>query len=955
MQKISLKDWVIILTIVPTTLIGFSLASYFSYSRSVELDNFLEQRAKSIIEPIAIASKDPLLNKDRDKLRQLLSFTHRNQSNIVKSIVIFTQDNQAFVTSAYHGETNLMRLKAGSKLPSYTSIQEIPDYLIFRTPIIDENYNAQKTNDNNDFRSDGRSQFSRSNNSAKPIVIGYIAMQIDKSQLNFKQQSQFLIAFSFALLGALLSAIFALRLIKKVTKPINSMVQAIERIREGKLESRVSGQLIGELNFLKNGINAMAQSLDGYQNEMHASIDQATIDLRESLEQFEIQNVELSLAKRKAQDANRVKSEFLANMSHELRTPLNGVIGFTRQVLKTPLTENQRDYLQTIDRSANNLLTIIKDILDFSKLDAGKMVIESIPFSLRESLEETLTLLAPSAHKKNIELSINIPQDVPDSLVGDSMRINQIITNLICNAIKFTPQGLVSVDIESEEINQKNIKLKVIVQDTGIGMTLDQQRTIFDAFTQADQSITRLYGGTGLGLVICQRLAQEMLGNIGFSSEKNKGSSFWFTFQCEINAMPLILESTNQHLADKTVLYYEENEHCREATKSILKNWKMQVTSVINRHQLSQTLAHSTQAQEGFDYVLIGHNQTATALGDLKKTVSQLKPISSNIHLALNSNSPSLQDALIANGAISCLSKPLTSNSLSKVLQSSVITEPQRLTLNSPIGKRLPIKVLAVDDNEANLKLINALLLEQVDEVVTADNGMSAIELCEIESFALIFMDIQMPILDGISALKEIKKLPCNDKTPIIAVTAHALSGEKEKMHQQGFNAYMTKPIDETMLRHIIYEYCDFDHLVSPVGKTNESSESNELVEAAQERQVMKVIDWPLALKRSANKVDLAKEMFLGLIESLPETELSIREAIIEQDVELIKRLVHKLNGACCYTGTPNLAKITNQLETQLKIGSSLEELEPEFLEFFEHIEQVLFAVPDALKEMSNY
>ncbi len=362
MHKISLKDWVIILTIIPTTLIGFGLASYFSYSRSIELNDFLEQRAKSIIEPIAIASKDPLLNKNRDKLRHLIGFTHRNQSSIVKSIVIFTKDNQVFVASAYHGDTNLMRLRAGAELPSHTSTQTLSDYIIFRTPIIDEYFNPQV---NRKFAINNV-QSSGSMNNAKPTPIGYIAMQIDKSQLNFQQQSQFLIAFAFALLGTLLSGIFAMRLIKKVTKPIDSMVQAIERIREGKLQSRVSGQLIGELNFLKNGINAMAQSLDSYQNEMNASIDQATIDLRESLEQFEIQNVELSIAKRKAQDANRVKSEFLANMSHELRTPLNGVIGFTRQVLKTPLTENQRDYLQTIDRSANNLLTIINDILDFS-------------------------------------------------------------------------------------------------------------------------------------------------------------------------------------------------------------------------------------------------------------------------------------------------------------------------------------------------------------------------------------------------------------------------------------------------------------------------------------------------------------------------------------------------------------------------------------------------------------
>jgi two-component system sensor histidine kinase BarA len=944
MHKISLKDWVIILTIIPTTLISFGLASYFSYSRSVELNDFIEQRAKSIIEPIAIASKTPLLNKNRVELRHLISFTHRNQSSIVKSMVIFTEDNQVFVNSAYHGDTNLMRLKAGEVLPRHTTIEEIPDYIVFRTPIIDENYNTQK---NTPISKVTGSSYNYTNNNAKPVTIGYVAMQIDKSHLNFQQQSQYIVAFSFALLGSLLSAIFAFRLIKKVTKPINSMVQAIERIREGKLESRVSGQLIGELNFLKNGINAMAQSLDSYQNEMHASIDQATIDLRESLEQFEIQNVELSISKRKSQEANRVKSEFLANMSHELRTPLNGVIGFTRQVLKTPLTENQRDYLQTIDRSANNLLTIINDILDFSKLDAGKMVIENIPFSLRESIEETLTLLAPTAHKKNIELSINIPQELPDSLIGDTMRIKQIITNLISNAIKFTPQGSVSVDITSEEVNQKNIKLKVTVNDTGIGMTVNQQKTIFDAFTQADQSITRLYGGTGLGLVICQRLAQEMTGDIGFSSEKNQGSTFWFTFQCEVNAVPLMLELDNQHLANKTVLYFEENNHSREATKNILKHWNMRVTSVINRHQLSQVLSHSGQAKRGFDYALIGHNQTSTALSDLKKTIAQLAPISSNIHLALNSNSPSLQEALIANGAISCISKPLMRSALSKVLQPASDVKSEKLTLNAPIGNILPLKVLAVDDNEANLKLIKALLLEQVAEVVVADNGLAAIELCKVEKFSLIFMDIQMPIMDGISALKEIKQLDNNDNTPVIAVTAHALSGEKEKMHQQGFNAYMTKPIDESMLRHIIYEYCDFNHLVSSENSFNQ----NHTIKQAE--QIVKVIDLPLALKRSANKADLAKEMFLGLVDSLPETQKHIQEAIQNEDIEQLKRLVHKLNGACCYTGAPNLAKITTQIETQLKMGLSIEELEPEFLEFYEHIDQVLFAAPAALKEIN--
>jgi two-component system sensor histidine kinase BarA len=939
MPKISLKDWVILLTIIPTTLISFGLAGYFSYSRAMELNSFLEQRSKSIIEPIAIASKDALLEKNRDKLRKLISFTHRNQSDIVKSIVIFTDDNQVVVTSAYHSDTNLLRLTAGNDLPSHTSVEHTPDYLIFRTPIIDEYFN---TTPNIPLETTNRFiEPIRQNN--KPQTLGYIAVQVDKSRFQFQQQSQFIIAFAFALLGTLISTILALRLIRKVTKPINSMVLAIERIREGKLASRVSGQLIGELNFLKNGINAMAQSLDSYQNEMQASIDQATVDLRESLEQFEIQNVELSISKRKAQDANKVKSEFLANMSHELRTPLNGVIGFTRQVLKSRLTDNQRDYLQTIDSSANNLLNIINDILDFSKLDAGKMVIESIPFSLKDSIDEALTLLAPAAHIKDIELSIDLPPTLPDSLIGDTMRIKQIVTNLISNAIKFTPEGCVSVDISSEQVNDKEITLKITVNDTGIGMTSAQQKTIFDAFTQADQSITRLYGGTGLGLVICKRLAQEMNGDVGFSSEKNQGSSFWFTFQCTMNEIPLISSLDNQHLANKTVLYFEENDHTRNATKKILKHWEMQVTALNNKHQLSQLVTHGLTTKQLFDYALIGHNQTSTALSELKKTIAQVVPISNNIHIALNSNSTSLQEALIASGANDCISKPITYNMLEQTLQPLI----QNISASQVIKQTtLPIKVLAVDDNEANLKLIKALLLEQVSEVIVAHNGMSAIELCQAERFSLIFMDIQMPIMDGISALKEIKKLANNSTTPIIAVTAHALSGEKEKLYQQGFNAYMTKPIDESMLRHIIYEYCEFS-VVSQSNHTDISIQAN-LSSAAE------VFDVDLALKRSANNKELAKEMLIGLVDSLPKTSDSIREAIGNNKISDVKRLIHKLNGACCYTGTQNLSKVINQLETQLKNGSTIEILEPEFLEFFEHVEQIIIATPKAIKKIEG-
>ena len=921
MQKISLKDWVVLLTIVPTTVIGIFVASYFSYTRYVELNDFLALRATSIIEPLAIASAEHLENKNRDKLRHLIGFAHRSHSSIIKSITVFTLDDQVFVTSAYHGDTNLLRLHSQESIPEHTIKENIEDYIIFRSPIINENAIENEL-----------SSFNK--------TIGYISVQIDRSSLKFDQQNEVLIAFLIVFIGSLISGFFTFKLIKNVTRPVSSMVQAVDRIREGKLESRVSGNLIGELNFLKNGINAMAQSLGDYHDEMQRSIDQATLDLRESLEQFEIQNVELDIAKKKAQDANRVKSEFLANMSHELRTPLNGVIGFTRQVLKTPLTDTQRDYLQTIESSANNLLAIINDILDFSKLDAGKMVIEHIPFTLRDAIEETLILLAPSAHKKYIELSSRVSSSIPDGIIGDAMRIKQVLLNLANNAIKFTEQGSVTIDIDYEQNDGKNILLKFTITDTGIGMNKQQQASLFEAFSQADKSITRLYGGTGLGLVISQRLTEEMQGEIGFHSEVGKGSTFWFTCQCGINPAQIKTITDTSLITNKEILYFEPRNHSRMATSRLLENWGMKVTPCTSIDEIMSILIKGKH----YDYALIGYDISPTALNDLKELIATLAPKMDHLHIAINSNSPSLQEALVAAGADSCISKPIIPSRLLKALlpNTSHVSQVNQQKNN----QRLPIKVLAVDDNDANLKLIKALLLEQVAEVSTAVNGEHALKLCVNEKYALIFMDIQMPVMDGETALKEIRAQTFNELTPIIAVTAHALNEEKEKLLMQGFNSYMTKPIDEAMLKHTIYEYCDpllfnnnFTLDVAP-------SITEAAVIVAEPILSNTDIDWPLAIKRAGNKEDLARDMLSGLVQTLPATKQSIENAIACQDIEQVKTLIHKLNGACCYCGVPNLSKIIHQIETQLKQNESLENLEPEFFEFAEHIERLIAKAP---------
>lgn len=408
-------------------------------------------------------------------------------------------------------------------------------------------------------------------------MLGYIALELDLKSVRLQQYKEIFISSVMMLFCIGIALIFGWRLMRDVTGPIRNMVNTVDRIRRGQLDSRVEGFMLGELDMLKNGINSMAMSLAAYHEEMQHNIDQATSDLRETLEQMEIQNVELDLAKKRAQEAARIKSEFLANMSHELRTPLNGVIGFTRLTLKTELTPTQRDHLNTIERSANNLLAIINDVLDFSKLEAGKLILESIPFPLRSTLDEVVTLLAHSSHDKGLELTLNIKSDVPDNVIGDPLRLQQIITNLVGNAIKFTENGNIDILVEKRALSNTKVQIEVQIRDTGIGIPERDQSRLFQAFRQADASISRRHGGTGLGLVITQKLVNEMGGDISFHSQPNRGSTFWFHINLDLNPNIIIEGPSTQCLAGKRLAYVEPNSAAAQCTLDILSETPLEV------------------------------------------------------------------------------------------------------------------------------------------------------------------------------------------------------------------------------------------------------------------------------------------------------------------------------------------------------------------------------------------
>jgi Signal transduction histidine kinase len=908
MTNYSLRARMMILILAPTVLIGLLLSIFFVVHRYNDLQRQLEDAGASIIEPLAVSSEYGMNLQNRESIGQLISVLHRRHSDIVRAISVYDEHNKLFVTSNYQLDPSELRLADGSPFPRRLSVIRHGDIMILRTPIISEHYSPDESP-----QSDAKTPVN---------MLGYVALELDLRSVRLQQYKEIFISSVMMLFCIGIALIFGWRLMRDVTGPIRNMVNTVDRIRRGQLDSRVEGFMLGELDMLKNGINSMAMSLAAYHEEMQHNVDQATSDLRETLEQMEIQNVELDLAKKRAQEAARIKSEFLANMSHELRTPLNGVIGFTRLTLKSELNPTQRDHLNTIERSANNLLAIINDVLDFSKLEAGKLILESIPFLLRNSLDEVVTLLAHSAHDKELELTLNIKNDVPDNVIGDPLRLQQVITNLVGNAIKFTEHGNIDVLVEKRALSNNKVQIEVQIRDTGIGIPERDQSRLFQAFRQADASISRRHGGTGLGLVITQKLVREMGGDISFHSQPNRGSTFWFNINLDLNPNVVTDSMPAQSLKGKRLAYIEANAAAAQATLELLGSTPLDVV-------YSQTF--SALPAEHYDMMLMAIPVSVRDLDHHREKLSLARAMTDYLLLALPCHAHVDAEALKNEGAAACLLKPLTATRLLPALTAySRNTQPALLPEGS--SSHIAMTVMAVDDNPANLKLIGALLCDQVQHVELCESGKQAIERAREMQFDLILMDIQMPDIDGIRACELIRQMPHQQQTPVVAVTAHAMAGQKEKLLSAGMNDYLAKPIEESKLRDLLVRY-------RPGFAATALPATVEPVEPAVDLNT--TLDWQLALRQAAYKPDLAREMLQMLTAFLPEVRNKVEEQLVGEEPENLVDAIHKLHGSCGYSGVPRLKHLCHLIEGQLRNGIPAEELEPEFLELLDEMDNV--------------
>ncbi|HGV8894201.1 TPA: two-component sensor histidine kinase BarA [Salmonella enterica subsp. enterica serovar Typhimurium] len=905
MTNYSLRARMMILILAPTVLIGLLLSIFFVVHRYNDLQRQLEDAGASIIEPLAVSSEYGMNLQNRESIGQLISVLHRRHSDIVRAISVYDDHNRLFVTSNFHLDPSQMQLPAGAPFPRRLSVDRHGDIMILRTPIISESYSPDE------------SAIADAKNTKN--MLGYVALELDLKSVRLQQYKEIFISSVMMLFCIGIALIFGWRLMRDVTGPIRNMVNTVDRIRRGQLDSRVEGFMLGELDMLKNGINSMAMSLAAYHEEMQHNIDQATSDLRETLEQMEIQNVELDLAKKRAQEAARIKSEFLANMSHELRTPLNGVIGFTRLTLKTELNPTQRDHLNTIERSANNLLAIINDVLDFSKLEAGKLILESIPFPLRNTLDEVVTLLAHSSHDKGLELTLNIKNDVPDNVIGDPLRLQQVITNLVGNAIKFTESGNIDILVEKRALSNTKVQIEVQIRDTGIGIPERDQSRLFQAFRQADASISRRHGGTGLGLVITQKLVNEMGGDISFHSQPNRGSTFWFHINLDLNPNVIIDGPSTACLAGKRLAYVEPNATAAQCTLDLLSDTPVEV--VYSPTFSALPLAH-------YDIMILSVPVTfREPLTMQHERLAKAASMTDFLLLALPCHAQINAEKLKQGGAAACLLKPLTSTRLLPALTEycQLNHHPEPLLMDT---SKITMTVMAVDDNPANLKLIGALLEDKVQHVELCDSGHRAKQM----QFDLILMDIQMPDMDGIRACELIHQLPHQQQTPVIAVTAHAMAGQKEKLLSAGMNDYLAKPIEEEKLHNLLLRYKPGANVAARLM----APEPAEFI-----FNPNATLDWQLALRQAAGKPDLARDMLQMLIDFLPEVRNKIEEQLVGENPNGLVDLVHKLHGSCGYSGVPRMKNLCQLIEQQLRSGVHEEELEPEFLELLDEMDNV--------------